>query len=250
MLTISQLASFVGVTVRAVRHYHATGLLPEPVRDASGYRRYDAKAAIDLVRIKTLADAGVPLSRVRELLHAGPEQFSVAVDEIDQDIRTRIRELQGHRSRIARLADGDNLVLPPEVVEYLGRLRALGMSERLIEMERDGWILLAAHSPDRVTRWASDKQNALDGPEFLDLFRTFDQAYEWQPDDPRLSHLANATIAFLERMDPVSDEARQEQTVTALDETLNALLGPHMGTASPAWERLTALLEKELGPAS
>jgi DNA-binding transcriptional MerR regulator len=37
MLTISQLAAYSGVTVRAVRHYHAKGLLPEPERDDSGY---------------------------------------------------------------------------------------------------------------------------------------------------------------------------------------------------------------------
>ena len=39
MLTISQLASYADVTVRTVRHYHAKGLLPEPERDHSGYRR-------------------------------------------------------------------------------------------------------------------------------------------------------------------------------------------------------------------
>ncbi len=39
MLTIGQLAAYAGVTVRAVRHYHQVGLLPEPERDASGYRR-------------------------------------------------------------------------------------------------------------------------------------------------------------------------------------------------------------------
>ena len=50
LLTISQLASYAGVTVRAVRHYHARGLLPEPKRDSSGYRRYQAQAAIDLIR--------------------------------------------------------------------------------------------------------------------------------------------------------------------------------------------------------
>ena len=43
MLTIGQLAAYAGVTVRAVRHYHAKGLLPEPQRDHSGYRRYDAR---------------------------------------------------------------------------------------------------------------------------------------------------------------------------------------------------------------
>ena len=30
MLTISELASYAGVTVRAVRFYHQKGLLPEP----------------------------------------------------------------------------------------------------------------------------------------------------------------------------------------------------------------------------
>ena len=48
MLTISQLATYAGVTVRAVRHYHAKGLLPEPERDSSGYRRYDAAAVVEL----------------------------------------------------------------------------------------------------------------------------------------------------------------------------------------------------------
>ncbi len=52
LLTISQLAKYVGVTVRAVRHYHALGLLPEPSRDDSGYRRYGADAVIALTRIK------------------------------------------------------------------------------------------------------------------------------------------------------------------------------------------------------
>ena len=61
MLTIGQLAAYAGVTVRAVRHYHAKGLLPEPIRDPSGYRRYDAAAVVELIRIKTLAEAGVPL---------------------------------------------------------------------------------------------------------------------------------------------------------------------------------------------
>ena len=68
VLTISQLAAYAGVSVRTVRWYHQRGLLPEPARDASGYRRYDGQAVIDLVRISTLAGAGVPLARVGELL--------------------------------------------------------------------------------------------------------------------------------------------------------------------------------------
>src|SRR3954452_2229821 len=90
MLSIGQLASYAGVTIRAVRHYHAKGLLPEPERDHSGYRRYDAAAVVDLIRIRTLADAGVPLSRVRGLLAADDQAFATAVGEIDQRLREEI----------------------------------------------------------------------------------------------------------------------------------------------------------------
>ncbi len=113
MLTIGQLAAHAGVTIRAVRHYHAKGLLPEPERDHSGYRRYDARAVVELIRIRTLAEAGVPLSRVRELLAAGPEEFAAAVDDVDRRLRAEIRERQRHRQRIAQLGAGDSLALPP-----------------------------------------------------------------------------------------------------------------------------------------
>ena len=62
MPTIGRLASYAGVTIRAVRHYHKVGLLPEPERDASGYRTYDAAAVVRLIRIRTLPT----LARVRE----------------------------------------------------------------------------------------------------------------------------------------------------------------------------------------
>src|SRR5919108_492865 len=63
MLTIGELAAYAGVTVRAVRHYHAKGLLPEPERDHSGYRRDDAPGARELLRYRPLPRPGVPLAR-------------------------------------------------------------------------------------------------------------------------------------------------------------------------------------------
>ena len=73
MLTISQLARYVGVSVRTVRHYHQLGLLAEPERDQSGYRRYGADDVIALKRVSTLARAGVPLARISGLLAAEPD---------------------------------------------------------------------------------------------------------------------------------------------------------------------------------
>lgn len=113
MLTIGQLAATAGVTVRTVRHYHHVGLLPEPERDASGYRRYRAQAAVDLIRIRTLADAGVPLARIDALLHAQPAEFAEAVSGIDAALQRKIDQLNENRRRIAELAGGERLVLPP-----------------------------------------------------------------------------------------------------------------------------------------
>jgi hypothetical protein len=84
-----QLAAYTGVTVRAVRHYHQRGLLAEPARDASGRRRYDGRAAVELIRIKTLAEAGMPLDRIRVLLDAEPGELGEAVAQLDEALKKK-----------------------------------------------------------------------------------------------------------------------------------------------------------------
>jgi DNA-binding transcriptional MerR regulator len=210
-LTISQLASYAGVTVRAVRHYHAKGLLPEPERDYSGYRRYDAHAVVELIRIRTLANAGVPLARVRELLAAGEEEFNAAVAEIDQRLRAEIRQRQRDRERIAQLAAGDSLALPPEAVAYLDRLRELGLPELMIGGERDAWILVAAQLPEHVSLYMKLKQQQLDDPATLGLYRDLAAMIYWEADDPRVAAVGDRLVAALEAAD---NEGWDDQEIT------------------------------------
>jgi DNA-binding transcriptional MerR regulator len=235
MLTIGQLADYVGVTTRAVRHYHQRGLLPEPERDASGYRRYGAQAVVDLIRIKTLADAGVPLARIQALLVAEPEQFTQGIVQIDEALRRRIRDLEQQRHRIAELAAGDRLFLPDEVVSLLDELRRLGVSQRTVDMERDGWILLAARSPGQAARLAEDKRSDLADPEFRRLYLACDQAFDWDPADPRLEEVADAMVALATRHRPDTGRATLDDPVA-----VDLLSSPPSGT-SPAWERLLQL---------
>jgi DNA-binding transcriptional MerR regulator len=198
MLTISQLAAYAGVTVRAVRHYHAKGLLPEPERDHSGYRRYDAASVVELIKIRTLADAGVPLSRVSELLAADGEAFAAAVEEIDHRLRAEIRQRQRHRDRIARLAAGDSLALPPEAVAHLERLRAVGVSQEMVEAERDAWILVAAQLPERMPFYMEMKSRQLDDPRIRELYRDLTEVTRWSAEDPRLDDVADRLVAEFE----------------------------------------------------
>ncbi|MFC4562422.1 MerR family transcriptional regulator [Nocardiopsis mangrovi] len=242
MLTIGELASRAGVTVRAVRHYHAKGLLPEPERDRSGYRRYDAGAVVTLLRIRTLAEAGVPLARVRELLQARDEGFAAAVADIDRRLREEIRERQRRRERIARLASGDGLALPPEVVAFLGRLRDLGVDERIVRVERDGWIPLAAHSPERVAEWVARKREQIHDPQVVDFYRTLGRALDRTGTDPRLVELADELAAYITRM---ADEQGEDHVCdVGIEPAFARLMDELVFDTLPQARRLVELLEK------
>ncbi|MFD5747420.1 MerR family transcriptional regulator [Streptomyces sp. NPDC127033] len=91
MITIGKLAGYAGVSIKIIRVYHDKALLPEPDRDASGYRRYSANDAIELIKIRTLAEAGVPLARIRDLRSATDEEFQQALHEIDDELTGRRR---------------------------------------------------------------------------------------------------------------------------------------------------------------
>lgn len=238
MLTISQLASYAGVTVRAVRHYHAKGLLPEPERDHSGYRRYDAAAVVELIRIKTLAEAGVPLSRVSELLAAQGDEFAAAVGEIDRRLRAEIRELQRHRERIVQLAAGDSLALPPEAVDYLGRLREIGVPEPMVDAERDAWILVAAQLPEQMPFYMELKSQQIEDPGVQELYRDMADVIGWGPSDPRLPAVVDRLVAQFEA---VPDSAWEDDP---LPDDLAALLDAVFLGSVPAARRMLELLEE------
>jgi DNA-binding transcriptional MerR regulator len=241
MLTISQLASYAGVTIRAVRHYHAKGLLPEPQRDSSGYRRYDAAAVVELIRIRTLAEAGVPLSRVRQLLAAGDDEFGAAVEDIDRRLRAEIRERQRHRERIAQLAAGDSLALPPEAVAYVDRMREFGFPERVIEIERDSWILIAAQMPEEVPALMAIKQVQIEHETLRRLYLDVGDLVDCAPDDPRLPWLADRVVAFLEAAAAEFAGLEDEHPVS---DDLVALLDAAFVDAFPCAPRLFELLEE------
>ncbi|GAA4703274.1 MerR family transcriptional regulator [Nocardioides conyzicola] len=240
MLTISQLAAYAGVTVRAVRHYHQVGLLPEPERNASGYRTYGAGDVVLLIRIRTLAEAGVPLARVHELLDATPEELTDAVRQIDGELRAKVRELQDHRRRIAALAAGDTLAVPAAVATYLDKLRASGASDRMVAGERDGWILMAARWPEKIPEFMADKTAQLDDPRTVRLYRLLDELVERGMDEERLNEVADL-------MAELSQEAADRGDLDNVDLELGddgfvALVDAFATDAHPMVERLQELM--------
>jgi DNA-binding transcriptional MerR regulator len=235
VITIGQLAAYAGVTIKAVRHYHKIGLLEEPRRDSSGYRRYTAQHAIDLVKIRTIAEAGVPLARVKELLAAGPDRFAAAITEVDRALQERAKELRRTRERIARLSAGDRLFVSSDVADFLERLRELGVSRRAIQSERDGWILLQSASPKAAAIWFADKLAALEDPEFVAIYLEYDAAFDWSADDARLDALAARSARWFAKQGQSASVRRKQP---APDPGIAQLIATSTGSTSPAWERL------------
>jgi hypothetical protein len=103
-------------------------------------------------------------------------------------------------SQIAQLAAGDGLALPPEVTAYLDRLREIGVSERMVEAERDGWILVTARWPEHIREVMPAKFAQLDDPRVVRIYRLGSEILETDAaDDSRLREIADIMAGLLEQ---------------------------------------------------
>jgi DNA-binding transcriptional MerR regulator len=104
-----ELADLAGTTVNTVRHYHRVGLLDEPERRFNGYKQYEVHHLIKLLRIRRLADLGVPLTQMPDLSaeSASPEGTSTAdvLQDLDNELKSRIEQLQAARADIAAIIE-------------------------------------------------------------------------------------------------------------------------------------------------
>ncbi|MEU1231146.1 MerR family transcriptional regulator [Streptomyces sp. NPDC005828] len=241
MITIGQLARYVGVSTKTIRVYHDKGLLPEPDRDASGYRRYTAADAIELIKIRTLAEAGVPLARIRDLRAAADEDFQRALRGIDDELTARIDGLRATRARLRRLAAGEVSSLPTEVAAFLERLAGWGFTSRWVDLQRDLWILVFATHPEQAMTLFEDQNEILSDPAQRQLFLDYDRAHDLGPDDPRIDALARRIVeATRARYGP---GVRPELDT---DSGIPALIQGSVNAESPAWRRLDTLVRSRL----
>ena len=240
VITIGQLARYVGVSIKTIRVYHDKGLLPEPDRDASGYRRYTAHDAVELIKIRTLAEAGVPLAKILNLKAAPDEAFRRALTQIDDDLTARIRSLRQTQRRLRKLASGHTL-LPAEIDHHLQQLGGLGFSERWVAMESDLWILVFATNPDIALELFRDQAQALTDPTLRQLYLDYDRAHDLDPRDSFLTDLARRIVHATAQRYGTGDLPGQ-----ATGSDIPQLIQSDVNASSPAWQRLDSLIRDEL----
>jgi DNA-binding transcriptional MerR regulator len=91
---IGELAGLVGISTRAIRHYHHVGLLAEPARKANGYREYSMRDAVELARVRRLTELGLSLDELADSPADDPRVEATAqaiVAAIPESARQAIR---------------------------------------------------------------------------------------------------------------------------------------------------------------
>jgi DNA-binding transcriptional MerR regulator len=106
-LSISRASAMLGLTAKAIRTYHARGLVPEPPRDDSGYRRYDPATLVRLARVRRLRELGLPLNDIAPLLTGGDGGAALRekLRALEKELVAEAARLRARRTLVAGLLE-------------------------------------------------------------------------------------------------------------------------------------------------
>ncbi|RLV66544.1 MerR family transcriptional regulator [Streptomyces sp. CBMAI 2042] len=228
---IGDAAAFAGTTPRAIRHYHAIGLLPEPERGGDGRRRYGHQDMIRLLWIRRMAGAGIALDDIRDALTAdtgsvgddrehgdsgggdvdGGDGIALILGRLENSLAAQEAVLRRQRTAVQRMrAEGSRMGLLSDVVTdrfkslpdgslRQGELDTLLVTERIFgplgaAVQATRFIALATRP---ALREESDRVDAAE--EALDDTVAVD--------DPRVARVAAERHAFEGALDAFIEES-------------------------------------------
>ena len=151
--TVGQLAKLTGLTVRALHHYHAIGLLEPSQRSESGYRLYTQADIVRLFRIQALQRLNLSLSEVAAVLAKDgaplPEMIAQQLDELDD----RIEKASALRSRLSQIQDVLTRGDEPVAGDWLAAVELITQYDKYCSSDELQRLLV--HSNTDKDRWRS-----------------------------------------------------------------------------------------------
>jgi DNA-binding transcriptional MerR regulator len=231
-MRIGELAGLVGISTRAIRHYHDVGLLAEPARKANGYREYSLRDAVELARVRRLTELGLSLDEVGDALagDAGRDLAEI-LRELDADLARQEADLRQRRARLAELLrqaeagiqPSGQAPVSPGLAGLFGRMADVaaerpGPESAMAAKDRDLMALLETVAPARGTgtrgtgaRGTGALGTGVPGTGWLgELTRTLDS-------EPGAVERAYAVYARLDELaDSPADDPRVEATAQAI----------------------------------
>jgi MerR family copper efflux transcriptional regulator len=102
-MTIGRLAKSAGVNVDTIRYYERNGLIPAPLRRASGYREYDTADVSRLRFILRAKALGFTLAEIGELISLSADRD---IEGVKQRAESRLAQVEHKISELERVRSG------------------------------------------------------------------------------------------------------------------------------------------------
>ncbi|MFB7935523.1 MerR family transcriptional regulator [Streptomyces sp. NPDC056049] len=207
-------AVFAGTTPRAIRHYHAIGLLPEPERGGDGKRRYGYDDMIRLLWIRKMADAGISLEDMRTAFD-GTRTIDKTLERLEETLAAQEAALQRRRGALHRLREAGSPLglLSSLVADRLrelpeGTLRPTDL-DNLLVAERIFGPLGSALQASVCIVLAGDAELRAEADRLDAGEAALDDSVD--PHDPRVEEIAVQRCAFQQALDQAIDAAGLEE---------------------------------------
>jgi DNA-binding transcriptional MerR regulator len=227
--SIGELARRTGLSVRTIRFYSDSGVVPPTFRSPAGYRLYDLDALARLDLVRTLRDLGVDLATIRRVL-----EREISVPEVaaahGQALDAQIRTLRLRRAVLRAVASRGS---SPEELELMHKLARISDEER-----------------HRIIHDFIDEAfGGLDAsPEFVAMLRS---AMPDLPDDPAPEQVdAWVELAELVQDPGFKASVRRAAEHQAADRADGDQTGLHHDLASQIRDRVEAARAAGIDPAS
>lgn len=150
-LTVGDVASLVGVSVRTLHHWDAVGLVRPQGRTSGGYRAYSAADVGRVHRVLVYQELGFALTKIAALLD------DPAVDETEQ-LRQQRRLLEERIARLRQMTDAVDQVLASSKTG--ATLTAQQQAEIFGQGWREDWAEEAREHWGDSNEWAQFERNA------------------------------------------------------------------------------------------
>lgn len=224
-MRIGELAGLAGVTTRTVRHYHRIGLLPEPSRRENGYRRYELRDLVLLLRTRRLVELGLSLEEAADALSSDNGRDLVEiVQELDADLAAQQDRITRQRAAIADLLAADGDLRSPALLAVLDSLADHPAQER----ESLAAELLESLTGD-LSLYQSVQSDAVLRAQILAVQSSFEQLVDVSPTHPSVDAVAARARPF--------------------GPALSALLPPDLASVDADPEALLAAVSAGMSPA-
>lgn len=194
--TVQQLADLAGVTVRALHHYDAIGLLTPAARTEAGYRLYGERDLLRLQQILFFRELDFPLDQIaaildapgfdpvralerhRELLQAQRDRLARLMETIDKTIAGLKEDTMGltDEELYAGFSKEDAERYRREARELYGEDVVEASEQRARKMSKEQWAAVQVEG-DEVTRQLADLMDRR--PDDLEVQALIARHYAW-----------------------------------------------------------------------